>query len=285
MARDGRNSADLPRMDWYPRDFQSDARVRVMTLEQQGAYRALLDFSWMDGPLPNDHAYLAKLLGISRRAFTARVWPRVAPCFTEEGSTLVNPRLERERQRAINARKRASTKGRLGAEKRWRGHSTGNAPAISQAMPGDSPSSVIRQPSKEDPPKAPQGGPAGNGEVGPTWDQLVEVWNANRGGLRECRKTNDSLRRQIEKALIDEPDLETWAKAVRLKAEDEHWLLNRYGIQTLIRPSKRSGYLDAGEQFRPGEIGKPPPPKMGEPGWVPTSPDEVDEATRKGISW
>jgi uncharacterized protein YdaU (DUF1376 family) len=37
---------------WFPADFMSDEPVMVMTLEEEGAYRRLLDHSWLSNGLP-----------------------------------------------------------------------------------------------------------------------------------------------------------------------------------------------------------------------------------------
>lgn len=92
------------------------------------------------------------------------------------------------------------------------------------------------------------------GKASPKPNQLVEVWNRNRGALPEVLKLNDSRKRSAKAALKEEPDLRVWAKAVRILAGREHFVLNGYGFDTLVRPANRGKYLDLARQdFKPAE--------------------------------
>lgn len=66
----------FPAYQWYARDFLSSTAHATMTLEEQGAYRNLLDRAWIDDPpcsLPDDDDELARLSGAGDR------WPEMAP--------------------------------------------------------------------------------------------------------------------------------------------------------------------------------------------------------------
>jgi len=70
-----------------------------MTLEEQGAYRNLLDEAWLrGGPLPDDDRILAKMCGDAKR------WPRVKPTvmkrFTKNGDGWRNETLDEVFQQA-----------------------------------------------------------------------------------------------------------------------------------------------------------------------------------------
>jgi uncharacterized protein YdaU (DUF1376 family) len=59
-------------MLWWIDRWRKSTAFTEMTLEQQGAYRNLLDEAWLrGGPLPNDERVLAKASGDAKR------WPRV----------------------------------------------------------------------------------------------------------------------------------------------------------------------------------------------------------------
>ena len=117
-----------PAYQWYPRDYTSDALVVSMTLEQEGAYRRLLDVEWLEGALPNDPAQLWRLAKAPSRAhFERHIWPVIHRKFVARkrfpqacgkvisGGLLINKRLEREREKQTNANRLKQ----LAAEWRW----------------------------------------------------------------------------------------------------------------------------------------------------------------------
>jgi uncharacterized protein YdaU (DUF1376 family) len=106
-------------MDWYPRDYFADRKVRAFTTgEEHGIYLVLLFTEWTDGPLPKDLDELADIVPGGRAAID-RVWPKVGRCFETRNGHLVNGRLERERSVALAARRRMSEAGKVGNAKRW----------------------------------------------------------------------------------------------------------------------------------------------------------------------
>jgi uncharacterized protein YdaU (DUF1376 family) len=119
------------------RKYAQDWLVGTMhlSLEAQGAYERLLCHQWVDGPLPADHAHIAKLLGVTPKRW-AKLWEELGRHFpaTEDGSYLANPRLEFERSKAEGYRIAKSVAGRAGAAVTWRGHSKGNSTAISKPV-------------------------------------------------------------------------------------------------------------------------------------------------------
>ena len=50
-----------PAFQWYPKDYLSDLNVVVMTLEEEGAYRRLMDYCWLHGSIPDDMAALGAM--------------------------------------------------------------------------------------------------------------------------------------------------------------------------------------------------------------------------------
>lgn len=131
---------------WYPRDFAADEHVVLMTIEQEGAYRRLLDHQWLHGSIPADVAALAALCKKIPRGRMKKIWSAVAPCFMSvEGdhSRLVNAKLERIRQEAQDYRDGQRRAGRLGGLKTQaalKQASSGAQAAVKLASPAASPS-------------------------------------------------------------------------------------------------------------------------------------------------
>lgn len=107
---------------WFPFDataFMADLAQAAMTLEEVGAYIRLLAWSWREGPLPADHATLARVLKVSTCKMAA-LWPALAPCWTlHDDGTITNPRLEAERDHANVLTETRRGAGAKGAKGRW----------------------------------------------------------------------------------------------------------------------------------------------------------------------
>jgi len=89
-----------------------------MTLEQQGAYMRLLSHCWLNGSIPGDVADLALLCHTSPDQM-AQLWPRIAPCFSDNGDgRLVNERLDDEREKQAKYKERATIAGKASAKAR-----------------------------------------------------------------------------------------------------------------------------------------------------------------------
>lgn len=113
-----------PAYQWYPKDALSDERFTLMTYEEQGVYRALLDRQWIEGDIPADLDELARILKMPKRRLKA-VWVRVSRCFKESGAgRLQNGRLERQRTDTKDFREDKSRGGRASAEARRLRHGT-----------------------------------------------------------------------------------------------------------------------------------------------------------------
>lgn len=132
-----------PPLPWWPRDFATDEHVALMTWEEQGIYRHLLDMAWLHGSIPADPAALAKLCrNIHLRSFR-KVWAKLSSRFiATDGNPcrLTNGKLERVRVESEDYRKSQSDKGKRGAKARWNraiNDDPRHPPAISQ--PHDKP--------------------------------------------------------------------------------------------------------------------------------------------------
>jgi uncharacterized protein YdaU (DUF1376 family) len=109
-----------PAFQFYPKDFLTDENVRVMSLQERGAYITLICLCWLEGTLPADVSRLARVCGTPLTVFR-RLWPALSVCFrpaAQEGR-LMHPRLERERDTQATFRRRQSDNGKRGADKRW----------------------------------------------------------------------------------------------------------------------------------------------------------------------
>jgi uncharacterized protein YdaU (DUF1376 family) len=140
---------------WWPADFNADEHVLLMTLEQEGIYRRLLDHQAVHGSIPADIEGLAAVVGKGMTARRlAKVWPGIAPCWYEgDVGRLVNGRLARERRDDEAHRQKKSQAGATGADARWHKDSDRNATAPKVPMantwpPSPSPSPSERQVSK-----------------------------------------------------------------------------------------------------------------------------------------
>lgn len=106
-----------PAFQWYPRDILSSARVQELTLEEEGAYRRLLDFCWLNGSIPADPERCARLIG---KGASTCIASAVQPLFTphpDDPTKLIHDRLELEREKQEDNR----NKKKAAAEARWSG--------------------------------------------------------------------------------------------------------------------------------------------------------------------
>lgn len=106
-----------PAFQFYPKDFLMDGNVSGMSLQERGAYITLLCICWLEGSLPADVGRLANIVGTPRKAF-AKFWPAIAICFQERGDRLMHGRLEIEREKQAEYRRRQSDAGNASAARR-----------------------------------------------------------------------------------------------------------------------------------------------------------------------
>lgn len=108
-----------PAFQFYAGDWLRDQTVKLMSLEERGAYITLLASCWVDGSVPNEPAKLARICDCSEDDMN-RIWPALRPCFSlkkrNDESRLTNKRLESERNKQRKWRKRQSDS----AKERWK---------------------------------------------------------------------------------------------------------------------------------------------------------------------
>lgn len=95
--------AKSPAFQWYPKDILSSVRVAEMSLAEEGAYRRLIDFCWLNGSIPADPIRASRVVG---KGCTREITEAVLPMFTpdpNDPTRLVHDRLEEERRRQEEA--------------------------------------------------------------------------------------------------------------------------------------------------------------------------------------
>lgn len=109
-----------PAYQWFPKDYDADEAVKLMTYEQEGIYHRLLDHQALNGGLPADPKAIAKLLPkISVARFLKVIWPALAAKFPPvEDGRLVNRKLERVKSNYASYLAQRSIAGQASAQLR-----------------------------------------------------------------------------------------------------------------------------------------------------------------------
>ena len=125
-------SMKSPAFQFYPADYTSSQRVRLLTLEEEGAYINLLCSCWLHGSIPADPAMAARLVG---KGCSATLATTVLTMFTpsSQAGRLVHERLERERLKQSDWREKSASGGRKSAELR-KGASTTLQPPLANGI-------------------------------------------------------------------------------------------------------------------------------------------------------
>lgn len=136
-----------PSYPWYPRDYNNDEPVQLMTLEEEGAYHRLLDHQWFHRSIPADVAAIARICKNVSPNKMRKLWRAIAPCFVPipgDPARLYNRKLERIRAEKEAYRLQQSESGRLGAQKRWGKHGNPNGGANGVAIAGATVSPIAK---------------------------------------------------------------------------------------------------------------------------------------------
>jgi uncharacterized protein YdaU (DUF1376 family) len=126
-------------MPVYIGDYLAD--TMHLSTEQHGAYLLLLFHLWRRGSLQDDDTVLAKITGLTPRAWSG-CRAVLAQFFKIEDGLWRHGRVERERNRIAAKQQSISARSRLGAQKRWHPDALpdalpDDASSMAQAMPGD----------------------------------------------------------------------------------------------------------------------------------------------------
>lgn len=108
-----------PAFQFYPKDFLTDERVRLMSHTERGLYITLLCYCWLEQSLPSDVSQLARLMAVPCARFE-RLWSGpLAECFRKgDDGRLYHKRLEEERTKQEAFRRRASDGGKSALDRR-----------------------------------------------------------------------------------------------------------------------------------------------------------------------
>lgn len=194
-------STKSPAFQFYPKDFLSSSKVRKMSLTEIGAYTVLLATSWLDGSLPTDLAELARTLGIKDAQFR-RMWAGpLGQCFYEKNGRLFNDRLEEERKKQAEFRRRQSDNGRMGGRPKGLGSSgltqtepkksSSSSSAFASAIASAEEEKICAEPQSDSPPVLTF---PTTGSGGKTWtltEAQVTKWASaypHLDVLSECRR-------------------------------------------------------------------------------------------------
>src|SRR4030095_47976 len=104
-----------PAFQFYPKDWLTDDKVQAMSLSERGLYITLLCHAWLHGSLPGTESELSRITNVRKDAFR-RLWKgQLKSCFiTSAIGRLLNPRLEREREKQPHFRELRAAAGRRG---------------------------------------------------------------------------------------------------------------------------------------------------------------------------
>jgi uncharacterized protein YdaU (DUF1376 family) len=140
-----------PAFQFYPDDFLGSPKVRAMTTEEIGAYLLLLCLDWNGNGFEYDEEELARACNLSVERFRT-AWKRISRCFVEKKSRLYNPRLEAERRKQREWRRKSSRGGKLSAQRRLKGGSRvvepPGQPNANTPSPSPSPVTTTTKPSR-----------------------------------------------------------------------------------------------------------------------------------------
>ena len=140
---------NFPWFPFYPADWFSSGRVKILTLQEKGAYFELLLYAWKSDAcaLPKDEGVLKRLVSWPELSYPDHTeddphnFQRVLDCFEphpEHPDMLCNPRLYQEWLGAIDRHRVLSQRGKKGAKKRWQEASEqrpANQPKPQQKIP------------------------------------------------------------------------------------------------------------------------------------------------------
>lgn len=101
-----------PAFQFYPKDFLTG--TATMSLQEVGAYMRLLCYAWDAGSVPNDPKERSRICACSR-AQERELWKKVGIKFSLQNDVFLNERMEEERKKQADYRRRQSDKGKASA--------------------------------------------------------------------------------------------------------------------------------------------------------------------------
>jgi uncharacterized protein YdaU (DUF1376 family) len=108
--------AKAPAFQFYPKDYETDEHVKLMTLEQEGAYLRLMCHQWLHESIPDDVSQLALICRTSA-AKMRKLWPGIAPCFpVSEIGRRANRRMSNDNEELKRFRENRALAGAAGGK-------------------------------------------------------------------------------------------------------------------------------------------------------------------------
>jgi len=118
----------IPMQPWYPDAHIAD--TANLTLEEQGAYRLLMDHMWRkQGAIRNDDKEIARMLRISLKRWQ-KIKGRLAEYLIIDLGIISQKRLQRDYQRACEISKKNAENGKVGGRKTAEMFKTNQATAL-----------------------------------------------------------------------------------------------------------------------------------------------------------
>jgi uncharacterized protein YdaU (DUF1376 family) len=127
-----------PAYQWYPKDWDTDEAVKLMTYEEEGIYRRLLDHQALHGGIPVDVRQVARLVPKVSVARFLRLWPALEAKFPIQGERRINQKLQKVKAESQAYRATKSASGKKGAASTWqrtgKPHSTPDVRLMAQTV-------------------------------------------------------------------------------------------------------------------------------------------------------
>ena len=104
--------------------FYPDSKVILMSNEAVGCCIKLICHGWLEGSIPNNIGGIAKLCFCHSEKM-ATLWEEIKPCYAahpKDATKLIHPRLEKERKKQQENKKKLTSAGKRGAKARWQTH-------------------------------------------------------------------------------------------------------------------------------------------------------------------
>lgn len=136
-----------PAFQFYPKDFM--AGTATMSLQEVGAYMRLLCYAWDAGSVPTDPNERARIM-VCSKAQERDIWNRVSKKFTLANDTYLNERMEDERKKQSEYRRRQSDKGKASAATRRQPESNHGSTTVESRLQPEGNSSSSSSSSEKD---------------------------------------------------------------------------------------------------------------------------------------
>ena len=107
-----------PAFMFYPADWLSDMKTRMLSWTARGLYIDLLCYCWREGYIPSDSKAIAQLSGCLDMD-AVESCKELFTLIQGDGSKMIHKRLLEERQKQLDHAEERSKAGKKGAEARY----------------------------------------------------------------------------------------------------------------------------------------------------------------------